>query len=394
MENRSDTERGLVPGKAGLWALLLCSLYPMVGLFALGPAMPVVAAAFKSDPNAALLAQLMGGASGFAFAVSSPLIGMMIERWTYRRIYIASLIGFAVVGTLPALMDNLWWMLATRLLLGVTVAGAITAGITGLGLLPESIRPRMFGRNAVVSALGAVIAFPAVGAIATLGWRAPFLIHLLSLLVVPLALRLPIPSEDVHHDVDRARGQGIGVSLPVLALCGFVGFTMYIGPMFSPFYLRTIGVTDPALAAVPLSVMSVASLFVTSSYAFLHTRLGTVGLFGLLLGLMGIGLIGAGVAQSVVFFSIALFTVSCGMSLFTPNLNAYIVATSSSPARGIGWAMSAMFAVQVAFPFVAQGISSKVGPAAVFYDMGAVSLAISLGFVFRTFLPRWRVQSV
>lgn len=63
------------PGPVGVWALLISSLLPMLGLFALGPALPRVAAAFSADPNAEVLAQLIGGASGVSFALSSPIIG-------------------------------------------------------------------------------------------------------------------------------------------------------------------------------------------------------------------------------------------------------------------------------------------------------------------------------
>ena len=67
-----------VPGPLGLLALLVSSIFPMLGLFALGPALPRVAAAFPGDPNAELLAQLIGGAAGFSFALSSPIVGGMI----------------------------------------------------------------------------------------------------------------------------------------------------------------------------------------------------------------------------------------------------------------------------------------------------------------------------
>lgn len=379
---QDSAEKAAAPGTAALWGLLFCGVFPMIGLFALGPAMPRVAAAFSGMPNAALLAQLMGGASGFSFALSSPLIGAAIERWGYRQIYILSLIGFAVLGTLPALFDNLWAILALRLVFGVTVAGAMTAGITGLGTLPEAIRPRMYGRNGTISSVGSILTFPLVGMLATISWHAPFLIHLVALLVVPLAMMLPrtVPA---HRLARPPQGRGIGVSARIVALCAFIGFIMYVGPMFSPFYLQTIGVTDPRLAALPLSGMSVASLVMTSLYGRLHDRLGTISVFGLILALVGLGLFAAGLAPALPLFMLAMAVTSSGLALFTPNVSAHIAATSANPARGIGWAMSAMFAVQVAFPFVAQAISRAVGPAAVFKILGGLALCVAMGFVVR-----------
>lgn len=368
------------PGPAGLWALLLSSIFPMLGLFALGPALPRVAAAFADDPNAEVLAQLIGGASGISFALSSPIIGGMVGRWGYRPVYLASLIAFAAFGTVPVLLDSLPMILLTRLLLGVCVAGAMTAGLAGIGTLDAARRPRMYGRNAMLSSVGAMVIFPAVGALSTIGWRLPFLIHLIALAVVPMAMALP-SRPAATADAHAPAGRGLGVAPALLVLAAFIGLVMYVDPMFSPFYLQTIGVTDPRLAALPLSGMSLGSLIMTSNYGRLYARFGARALFAATLILTGLGLLAAGLAPSLPAFAAAMFVVSCGIAMFAPNVSAHIAATSTNMARGIGWAMSAMFAVQVAFPFLAHAISQAVGPASVFHIFGACALVAGIGVV-------------
>lgn len=366
-----------VPGPLGLLALLTSSIFPMLGLFALGPALPRVAAAFSADPNAELLAQLIGGAAGFSFALSSPIVGGMIGRWGYKPVYLVSLVAFALFGTLPYVLDSLPVILVTRLFLGVCVAGAMTAGLAGIGTLPAAERPRLYGRNAMFTSVGAVIVFPTVGALSTLGWRLPFLIHLVALLVIPLAMTLPARANPETR-ATIPEGRGLGVAPVLLLLAAFIGLVMYVGPMFAPFYVRSIGVTDPRLAAIPLSAMSIGSLLVTSSYGRLHARFGAIGLFVATLVLSGAGLLSAGLSTHLAMFVVSMFAVSCGLALFAPNLNSYIAATSTNMARGIGWAMSAMFAVQVAFPFLARELSQSAGPAAVFHVFGGCALVTGL----------------
>jgi MFS family permease len=155
---------------------------------------------------------------------------------------------------------------------------------------------------------------------------------------------------------------------------------MYVGPVFTPFYLQTINVTDPRLAAVALSAMSLASLVMTSNFGKLHARFGTRYIFTAILLLIGCGLLGAGLARTLPAFIAGMFVVSCGLAMFSPNINSHIAATSANPARGIGWAMSAMFAVQVIFPFLAQAISQAVGPSVVFY-LFAVCALVAAGAV-------------
>lgn len=374
-----------MPGTAGLISLLLSSLLPMLGLFVLGPALPKVAAAFADDPDAVLLTQMVGGASGVAFALSCPFMGHLIERWGYRNVYVGALLVFAVVGTLPIVLDSLALILATRVVLGVAVAGTVTSGVVGIGFLPDAIRPRMFGRSAVLGSVGSMICFPAVGALSQLGWHWPFLIHLLALLAVPLALSLPSGTRR-PVEVSKPSGSGLGVSAYVLGMTAFIGLVMYVGPMFSPFYLRTIGITDPKLAALPLSCMSVGSILMSSNYGRLHGRFGSLILFAATWLFAGCGLLLAGTAVVLPVFMFAMFIVACGLSLFTPNLNAHIVATSHNTARGIGLAMSAMFVVQLAFPFVAREIVRAGSPASVFHFFGGASILIGLLLV----IPGWR----
>src|SRR3546814_11864770 len=82
-------------------------------------------------------------------------------------------------------------ILATRLLLGVTVAGALIAALTGIGTLPPRQRAQMFGFQSVAGAMLAIGCFPLVGAFAAIGWRWPLALHLVGLLVIPVALTLP-----------------------------------------------------------------------------------------------------------------------------------------------------------------------------------------------------------
>ena len=398
MQGPDQTAAETMPGRAGLISLLLCTLFPMLGLFAIGVALPVVAQSFEDQPRAALLSQLIGGVAGLAFAVSSPVIGALIDRFGFKRIYIASLIGFALLGALPALLDSLPLIVVSRLFFGVTVAGALTAGMAGLGTLPAEVRAKMFGRNAVMTSLGAVVTFPLVGALASYDWRYSFLLYLLALLLVPLALTLDPAMEpksvppQITADLTRASDFRLGVSPALLLTAAFIGLVMYVGPVFAPFYVSEIGVSDPRLAALPMSAMSIGSLIMASNYGRLHGKFGTTPLFFLTMALAGSGLVGAGLAGSLPAFIAAMFAVACGLALFTPNLGTYITSTSQRPARGIGWAMSAIFAVQILFPFIAQAIEAALGPAAVFLLLGGVALAAAGAFAIKGLRYRARLS--
>jgi len=380
-------EAAALPGSAGLLSLLLCGFFPMIGLFAIGVDLPQIAAAFADTPHATLLAQLAIGVTGLSFALSAPLIGRLIERFGYVRVYQLSLAAFASVGVLPMLLDDLLAILVSRGVMGVAVAGSVAAGMSGIGALPEAVRARMFGRNAILVSFGSLVTFPATGALAASGWRMAFLIHLFALIVLALAVRLPRQSITPRTTTPAAAPRGrSGASPGLIAISAFVGLAMFVGPMFAPFYLASIGITDPKLVALPLGASSMAALLVTSNYARLHARFGTRTIFALILFLIGCGLTAAGASLTLPLFAASMFVASCGTAMFTPNLGSAIsAAATGSPGRGIAMAMSAMFVMQAVLPFLAQGLRALLGPRGIFIGLGgtAILLAIGLGLTAR-----------
>ena len=130
---------------AGRAALLSAAMCPVLALYGFGVALPPIAVAFAQDPHAVLLSQIIGGIVALAFAVSSPPVGWLIDRFGYRAVLLVSTLAFSLIGTLGGLMDNLYAILATRVLLGFTVAGTLVASLAGIGSLNTSDRLRMYG---------------------------------------------------------------------------------------------------------------------------------------------------------------------------------------------------------------------------------------------------------
>jgi len=385
LEGTGAADTAPLPRRAGLISLVLCGFSPLIGLFAIGVDLPRIAGAFADSPNATLIAQLAIGVTGLSFAVSAPLIGGLIERYGYARVYQVSLAAFAIIGVLPMMLNDLLAILLSRCVMGVAVAGSTTAGMSGIGALPAGLRARMFGRNAIVGSIGSLIIFPVTGALAAWGWRMAFLIHLLALVALPLSLTLPrvpvAPRDAPAANAAAGRGRS-GASPGLIATSAFVGLVMFVGPMLAPFYLASIGVTDPKLVALPLSIMSMGSLLMTTNYGRLHARFGTTAIFAATLFLVGCGLIGAGSSLTLPLFAASMFLSACGTAMFVPNLGAAIsAAATGSPGRGIGFAMSAMFIMQAVLPFLAEGLRALLGPRGIFVGLGAAAILLAIGFV-------------
>src|SRR5271166_4353922 len=189
------TSAATMPAKMGFLAkaaLVLSGTFVAVGLFSIGPVLPSMGAAFADTPEAWLVLWV-GGIAPPAFALASPLAGKLVARLGYRLVYLVSIMIFVFAGVLPVVISDLSVIVSLRLLLGVAVAGALTAALDGIGRLPEAERATLFGLQALFGSLSAVAAYPAVGLLTKVGWHLPYTVNLFGVLVLPLVLALPRP---------------------------------------------------------------------------------------------------------------------------------------------------------------------------------------------------------
>jgi len=87
----------------------------------MGIVLPQIARAFAGTPNAALLSQLIGGITASRLRRLAPrrrLIDRMAQHYLFLVIFL-----FAVAGTSVILLNNLYLILITRVVLGALVAG-------------------------------------------------------------------------------------------------------------------------------------------------------------------------------------------------------------------------------------------------------------------------------
>ena len=368
-------------------ALLACGVLLPIGMFSPGLVLPQMARDFGHLPNAALLAQLVGAITSFTFAIGSPLAGALIVRVGCRPAVVTALVLFGLIGAAPAWLDDLWAILIMRALLGLVLATVFTAALTGIGRLPDAGRAQMFGWFAMVGGVAGIVVFPTVGALARQDWHFAFLVHLVALLVLPLALQLPAglgrhartqPAADGRRS-DAARLLSPAM-LGLLALAAFAGMAMFIPSMYAPLYLASIGITDPRLLAIPVTLGSGTAVLASAGYGVLHRRLGVQGVSGAMMAIMGLALLTAGSVGSFASFTMALLLHSATLAVMAPNVNASALAFSppAKAAQAMGLASGTMFGAPLVLPFIASGIRHVAGLAAEFLAFGAVALAIAL----------------
>lgn len=385
--NQSGSEEGGTEiGRSGVAALLACGLFITVGLFSPGLVLPQIEREFTSLPNAALLTELVGTLASFAFALGAPVAGMLVGRYGCRKVILPGLVGFALFGAMPALLSNIWLILACRVGIGLFLAAIFTGSLGGIGALHPKLRARMFGWFSVAGGASAILLFPLIGAIGHLGWRPAFLVNLISLLALPLVALLPATLARTEGSAAPAAqaGNRTGLLNPamvgLLLLAALTGMGMVVAPIYAPLYLASTGVTDTAMLAIPVTLGSIGAVFASASYGAAHQRIGLIGVSTLTLLVMGLAMLTVGSSDGFATVTAAVIVQSSMIALMAPNVNASALAYSPAGkgAQAMGVANGVMFGSQLAVPFITAWIRDMAGLPGVFLAFGATMLCAGI----------------
>jgi len=356
------------------------ALAAMVQL-AILPSLPQIAAHYAQQGTAVLdgasIAQLVMTVAAPTIVVGAPLIGWLSGRIGKRRALLASALLYALAGAAGAFAPNLWMLLFSRIALGLGAAGIMAVTTAYLGdYYPPERRDRLIGWTAFIGGGGALVVLVAAGALAEIGWRAPFGLYLIGLLI--FALTLPAIAERPPAVVaaPSAEPASIGGIAGILTLIVLISLVLYMPSIQGPFLLEAKGFGRPATQAAIADATTVGAM--TGSYLFglLRPRLRFTSILFLLLMAMGIGTVGYGVADNIV--AIALFAGLCGFgSGFMAPLTQSAILNIVSPAaasRAIGLAVGCIFLGQFLHPFALALLRAAAGIEGAFLWVGMATI--------------------
>ncbi|GAA5217952.1 MFS transporter [Streptomyces thinghirensis] len=302
-------------------------------------------------------------AHGLSIAVTSPVVGWLIDRWGVRVPLAGGLLLYGVAGGAGAFLSSYPALIATRIAFGVGAA-AVFAGTTValLSYYQGAQRDTVMGWRSTAISLGGVVWPLLAGAIGGLSWHAPFAIYLIGVPLGLLAL-LALPRTDPAPATDGTDDGGERI-LPLLmrrpALLGYYGLLivasllLYGLAVFNPFRLAEIGIEKPFLVALISTTASVTMSLVGLWYAKLRSALG----YGPLLRITAVcwtlafALLGLTGHAALVVIGNGLF--GLGMGILMPAVTVLIGDTAPPALRGQATALSgtASFAGQFCSPLI------------------------------------------
>lgn len=175
--------------------LMAGSCLPVLGAVLISPVLPKMQQHFATVPGAEALVPAALTVPALSLALLAPFAGVIVDRLGRKRLLVIAAVLYALFGTAPLWLDSLPAIVGSRALVGITEAAIMTSCTTLIGdYYSGHARNRYLALQTMCTSVAATVFFAVGGAAGAAGWRTPFWMYAVSLLLAPaMAAFLPRP---------------------------------------------------------------------------------------------------------------------------------------------------------------------------------------------------------
>lgn len=372
------------PGPLKLTVLLVSSL-TIMSMITISPSLPKMSEAFAEIENAEFLVKLVMTLPALFIAFFSPVAGVLIDRFGRLKLLYLALILYAVSGASGYFLDNLYYILAGRAVLGIAVGISMTIVNTLVADYfqgPE--RQKFVGLQVAFMSLGGILFIGLGGVLADFDWRLPFLIYLFSLVVFPMTILFlyePEISKPTATAESRVQSPNIIWLLFINMMVMWILF--FLIPVQVPFHLKAIGIERNALVGAAIALSTLFSAVSAVSYSKLKDKFSFFTIFSTGYVLMAIAFALVASAESYAMVVLGMIISGLGMGMMIPNTNIWVMKLAPPQIRGreIGRLTTFWFFGQFISPILLLPLSSSISISGTFWVAAGVLLFLSLFFL-------------
>ncbi|GKQ35711.1 MFS transporter [Streptomyces sp. A012304] len=368
------------PGRSRAALLMAGSCLPVLGAVLIAPVLPKMQDHFASVPGAKTLVPVVLTVPALALALLAPFAGVVVDRLGRKRLLVVATVLYAVFGTAPLWLESLGAIVASRVLVGIVEAAIMTCCTTLIGdYYSGRVRERYLALQTMCASASATAFFVIGGAVGSAGWRAPFWIYAVGLLLAPaMAAALPRPRATPSADEPAAPARPFPVRrlAGICALTVFGAMVFYTVPVEMSYLLDDLGVESSGLIGLATALASAAT--VAGSIAFTRLPGTPEGRLPALFAVCAAGFLVIGLSGSPALL-IAGAVLNClGTGVLLPSLLTAAMSRLEYADRGRGTGLwtAAFFFGEFVCPLVLIGLDSALGGLAT--AVGALGVASAL----------------
>ncbi len=368
-------------------ALLLVSSLTIMSMITISASLPDMTNAFSDIPNGKKLVKLVLSFPGLFIALSAILAGMIIDKFGRLKLLGISLLLYAVGGSSGYWLDNIYFILVGRALLGISVGISMTIVTTLIAdYYKGQSRQKFAGLQIAVMSLGGIVFITLGGILADISWRVPFLLYFFSILIFPFAylfLKEPTIPSEIKSDNKLVKSPAIIWFVFINVMLMWILF--FIIPVQIPFHLKSIGIEKNALIGIAIASSTFFSAIGAISYSKIKNKFGFKQIFGIGYFLMAIAFVCVSYGSSYTMVMAAMLLAGLGMGLMIPNANIWVMQLAPPEIRGreIGRLTTFWFMGQFLSPIILLPFLDAMSHSQLFFVLACVLLSLSmLQFIF------------
>ncbi|MGW0842727.1 MFS transporter [Streptomyces sp. NPDC002787] len=249
--------------------LMAGSCLPILGAVLIAPVLPKMEEHFASTAGVKALVPLALTVPALSLALLAPFAGVIVDRLGRRRLLIVATVLYAVFGTAPLYLDSLGAIIASRALVGVAEAAIMTCCTTLIGdYYSGHRRVKYLALQTMCASASATVFFVLGGAVGSAGWKVPFWVYAVSLVLAPLmASALPSPAaRDADADAGTPAEATVHRPFPwrqlagICALTFFGAMVFYAVPVEMSYLLDDLGVENSGVIGLATAIASAATV--------------------------------------------------------------------------------------------------------------------------------------
>ncbi|MBT2488620.1 MFS transporter [Streptomyces sp. ISL-96] len=355
-----------VRGRLPAVLLMAGSCLPVLGAVLLAPVLPRMQDAFEGVAGNAALVPLVLTVPALSLALLAPFAGVVVDRLGRKRLLVTATVLYTLFGTAPLWLDSLYAIVLSRALVGIAEAAIMTACTTVIGdYYTGRVRDRYLALQTMCASSSATVFFVLGGALGAVGWRAPFWLYAVGLLLAPLMARaLPAsgPAGPTGAETEREpRPFPLRRMAGICLLTVFGAVVFYTVPVEMAYLLDDLGVASTGVIGAVTAVASVATVLGSVAFTRLtdrpRRRLPAVFL------LCAVGFLVMGTADSLPLLIVGAVVNCVGTGLLLPSLLTLAMSRLDFADRGRGTGLwtSAFFLGQFVCPLVLLGGKGALG---------------------------------
>ncbi|MGC6330733.1 MFS transporter [Rhizorhabdus sp. FW153] len=351
--------------------VVLAAFLPIIAIVAMGPAVPAMIQHFAEDPDARAKVPAMIGAPGLAMAILAPFAGLLVDRFGRRKLLLVCTALYGAFGSAPLLLNDLDHIYYSRLLLGVSEAGILTVVNTLIGdYWDEKGRKNWLFLQGLLGPFLAGFVALIVGFATTVQWNGVFFVYLVALPIwAMMFVWLFEPRKAAEKGVTIAAETETPKSpFPALNLILIASVTLFSSMLYYVFIIngalvfREVGVEGPQAYAAIIFIPQFFILAGAAIFKLLSNQRHSVQIASFL-SLMGLGLVGIGMATSPAMMAAALIVQQTAAGMAVPTLINWTQSKFDYHHRGTGMGMwtAAFFLGQSQSPRLIHLVDASVG---------------------------------